>query len=73
MTKTIYYKYLGTNGTICSPVHLEDTYYIRMLMLLPDEGMELTNDGIHRYGSKLVPEEEAENWFEVPILEDKAN
>ena len=29
MTKTVLYKYLGTNGTIVSPVHLEDVYYIR--------------------------------------------
>ena len=29
MTQTTMYTYLGTNGTICSPVHLEDVYYIR--------------------------------------------
>jgi len=29
MTKTAMYEYLGTNGTICSPVHLEDVYYIK--------------------------------------------
>ena len=29
MTKIVMYEYLGTNGTILSPVHLEDIYYIR--------------------------------------------
>ena len=28
MKKTVMYEYLGTNGTILSPVHLEDIYYM---------------------------------------------
>ena len=31
MKKVILYHYLGTNGTITSPIHLEDIYYIRKL------------------------------------------
>lgn len=65
MTKQVYYKYLGTNGTICSPIHLEDTYYVRMVMLYADEGKKVTRDGINLYASQLVPEDEAEDWFEV--------
>jgi hypothetical protein len=38
MTKTILYKYLGTNGTILSPVHLEDIYYVRYYKLQADNG-----------------------------------
>jgi hypothetical protein len=38
MTKTVMYEYLGTNGTICSPVHLEDIYYVRKLKLVADNG-----------------------------------
>ena len=33
MTKEILYTYLGTNGTITSPVHLEDIYYTRKVRL----------------------------------------
>ena len=29
MKKTPLYTYLGTNGTITSPIHLEDIYYIK--------------------------------------------
>ena len=38
MKKRVLYHYLGTNGTILSPVHLEDTYYVRKLELQADEG-----------------------------------
>ena len=36
MTKQILYKYLGTNGVIESPVHLEDIYYVRTVALYAD-------------------------------------
>ena len=45
MTKTTLYVYLGTNGTIVSPVHLEDVYFTRRLSLRADEGKKLTKDG----------------------------
>ena len=45
MIKTTLYEYLGTNGTILSPVHLEDIYYIRKLELFADNGKKLTKDG----------------------------
>ena len=38
MTKEIFYKYLGTNGVIESPVHLEDIYYVRIIALYADPG-----------------------------------
>ena len=44
MTKEVMYVYLGTNGTICSPVHLEDTYYIRKIRLRAASGHQLTKD-----------------------------
>ena len=37
MTKEVLYKYFGTNGTILTPVHLEDVYYIRMLFIAADD------------------------------------
>jgi hypothetical protein len=45
MTKTVMYTYLGTNGTICSPVHLEDIYYTRQIYLKADLGKLITKDG----------------------------
>ena len=40
MTQTTMYTYLGTNGTICSPVHLEDVYYIRIDTDFPNKRMQ---------------------------------
>lgn len=65
MTKQVLYKYLGTNGEIVSPVHLEDTYYIRLIQLTAKTGKQLTKDYYHYFSSVLVPEEEVENWKEV--------
>ena len=64
MKKQALYTYLGTNGTITSPVHLEDIYYIRLVMLRPSVGKVLTN-GIDIRTSALVAEEEADKWYEI--------
>lgn len=64
MTKQVIYKYLGTNGVIESPVHLEDIYYIRMLKITADKNKILTN-GIQKVYSIKIPEEELENWKEI--------
>ena len=64
MTKQVIYKYLGTNGVIESPVHLEDIYYIRLLQLTADAGKILTN-GTKKVTFVRIPEEELENWREV--------
>lgn len=47
MIKEVLYEYLGTNGTILSPVHLEDIYYIRKFKLRADDGKQLTKDNKH--------------------------
>jgi len=65
MKKQIYYTYLGTNGTITSPVHLEDTYYIRKVCLMADAGKVLTKDGKTFVSRVTVPENEADFWKEV--------
>lgn len=65
MVKTVLYEYLGTNGTILSPVHLEDIYYIRKLKLHADGGKRLTKDGINKVASVIIPEDELEEWKEV--------
>ena len=65
MTKTVYYTYLGTNGVIESPVHLEDIFYIRKYRLIADAGKRVTKDGKTFYTTVMVPENELEEWKEV--------
>lgn len=65
MTKTVYYVYLGTNGTITSPVHLEDIYYTRKYFLQADEGLKLTRDNKSYLDSVMIPEGELDAWREV--------
>lgn len=65
MTKTTLYVYLGTNGTIVSPVHLEDVYYTRRLSLQADEGKMLTKDGKRFVPAIQIPEDELSEWREV--------
>ena len=65
MQKEILYKYMGTNGIILSPIHLEDIYYIRQLRLKADNNKKLTKDGIQTFSTVLIPEEELTDWYEI--------
>lgn len=65
MTKKVLYKYLGTNGVIETPIHLEDIYYVRVIILTADDGKLLT-DGDRKVFSVRVPEEEVDKWREIP-------
>lgn len=65
MIKSVLYEYLGTNGTILSPIHLEDIYYVRKLKLQADNGMRLTKDGKTFVKTVIIPEEELDEWQEV--------
>lgn len=65
MTKTVYYTYLGTNGVIESPVHLEDIFYTRKLRLVADNGKQLTKDGKHFFSTVMIPEDDLAEWKEV--------
>jgi hypothetical protein len=66
MTKEILYQYLGTNGMIISPVHLEDIYYVRKLRLAADKGKVLMKQGSsQQLLSVVIPEDELVNWQEV--------
>lgn len=67
MTKTVLYQYIGTNGTILSPVHLEDVYYIRKLSLAADTGYILTNGETYRKHI-TIPEDDLDLWIEVEDL-----
>lgn len=66
MTKEVLYTYLGTNGTITTPVHLEDIYYTRSIRLIADRNKQLTRDGGKTLlSSVIVPENEVSLWKEV--------
>ena len=65
MKKEILYTYLGTNGTITSPVHLEAIYYIRSVRLSAGRKKMLTKDGEHLLNSVTVAEDEVDLWREV--------
>ncbi len=65
MRKEVLYQYLGTNGTILSPVHLEDIYYIRKFKLYADNGKRLTKDNKKFVDIVIIPEEELDDWQEV--------
>lgn len=67
MTKQVLYKYLGTNGVIISPVHLEDIYYVRQLKLTADPGKMLTKDNKSFISQTVIPEDELDQWEEVNI------
>lgn len=64
MTKQVLYKYLGTNGVIESPVHLEDIYYVRINVLIAAAGKTLTNGKISK---KIVrcSDDEVSLWREI--------
>lgn len=64
MKRIVLYKYLGTNGEIISPVHLEDIYYVRLIKLIADNNKTLTNGKIRRL-VVTVPEEEEKDWKEI--------
>lgn len=65
MTKEVLYLYVGTNGSILSPVHLEDVFYSRRLRLRADKGKYLTKDGNTTVTSVVIPEDEIDQWYEV--------
>lgn len=59
-----YYRYLGNNGFIESPIELPSVYHTTSYRLLADEGKVLT-DGKETVVSISVSEKELENWTEV--------
>lgn len=65
MRQEILYQYLGTNGTILSPVHLENIYSVKKIRLFADEGKVLTKDGKKTVSSVTVSEDEVNDWHEV--------
>ena len=66
MKQQVIYRYLGTNGVIESPVHLEGIYSVRLVTLIADKNKVLTN-GTQKVKSIKVPEEEVSEWREVYV------
>ena len=64
MIKQIMYEYLGTNGSICSPVHLEDIYYVRKYKLIADD-KKLLVKGSRKEKSVLILEDDLDSRKEV--------
>ena len=60
MEKTTIYTYLGTNGVINSPVHLEGIYSVKKIRLKAEKGKVITKDGVNFFNSVVVPENEAD-------------
>ena len=66
MKKTPLYTYLGTNGTITSPVHLEDIYYVLSYRLEAEDNKVLSKDGgITTTKLVVVPSDEVDQWKEM--------
>ena len=64
MEKSILYQYLGTNGTILSPVFLEGVYCVKKIQLLAGKG-KILNNVVEYKISVTVPEGEVDKWKEV--------
>ena len=65
MKKQALYTYLGTNGTITSPVHLEDIYYTLKYEIEAEANKMLTKDGQTFLKRTVVPADELDEWKEV--------
>lgn len=64
MTKFDMYRYLGTNGTIDSPIFLDGVYCVKLVKMIADSGHLLTNGSL-KVRSIVVPVSEVETWSEV--------
>ena len=67
MVTEIRYTYLGTNGILTTPIHLEGIYSTKKYLLTADENKQLTKDNIHYFQSIEIPEEDLNKWYEVLI------
>lgn len=63
MKKEILYTYLGDNGMVTTPIHLEGIPSTKRISLRAEEGKILIN-GELRKTSVTIPESELKNWIE---------
>lgn len=64
MKKTKLYRYVGRNGTVTTPVLLDDIKHYIYYHLAADEGKILTNGEIKTFATD-IPEEDLNLWKEV--------
>lgn len=64
MYQKVLYTYLGTNGTLTTPIHLENIYSVKKIQLNAEHGKILTNGDTQRY-SVIIPEDEVSQWYEI--------
>lgn len=67
MTKTLFYTYLGTNGTLTTPIHLPNVYCIKKYQLVADNKKKLTKDNKTFVKAITIPIDELELWYEVEV------
>lgn len=65
MQKQVYYRYLGTNGVLDTPIHIEGAFYVRRYLLTADENKVLTKDHKTFVNNTWATEEDLELWVEV--------
>lgn len=66
MRKYTYYTYLGTNGTLTTPIYLEGIYSVKKITLIAENNKKLTKDFINFFDKVTVnTEEEINLWQEV--------
>lgn len=64
MKQTKYYRYLGTNGYIETPVELPGVYHTTFYQLDADKD-KMLSDGAKIVKSVTVSENEIDNWTEI--------
>lgn len=65
MTTEILYTYLGTNGTVTTPVHLEGVPAMKKIRIKPEIGKKLTDGKTVATDAVVVSESEVANWKEI--------
>lgn len=65
MIKQVTYTYLGTNGVLTTPIHLEGIYSVKKVTLIASEGKKLTKDNKRLVDKVTVSETEVDLWKEV--------
>lgn len=66
MTQEKLYTYLGLNGTVTTPIQLQNVPAIINVRLRAEDGKVLTNDGgVSTTEIVTVPLGDVENWLEI--------
>ena len=65
MTTEFMYTYLGTNGTITTPIHLEGVPAVKKYRLRPAMGKKLTDSKIVITDFVTVEESDISKWKEI--------